>query len=61
MRMPQERWPAKIHAWIPPGRRKRRDGVTEAMEKITALCNGQLYSEKQTGRTCTCRLGLTVV
>jgi hypothetical protein len=30
MRMPEERWPAIIHSWIPPGRRKRgrpRSGV----------------------------------
>jgi hypothetical protein len=41
MGMPEERWPAIIHSWIPPGRRKRgrprrswRDGgITEAMEK----------------------------
>jgi hypothetical protein len=40
MRMPEERWPAIIHSWIPPRRRKRGrprppwwDGVTEAMEK----------------------------
>jgi hypothetical protein len=40
MRMPQERWPAKIHPWIPPERRKRerhrrswRDCVKEAMKK----------------------------
>jgi hypothetical protein len=40
MRMPEERWPAIIHSWIPPRRRKRgrskrswRDGVTEAMKK----------------------------
>jgi hypothetical protein len=40
MRMPEERWPAIIHSWIPPGRRERgqprwswRDGVTEAMKK----------------------------
>jgi hypothetical protein len=40
MRMPEERWPAIIHSWIPPGRRKRgrrrrswRDGVTEAMKE----------------------------
>jgi hypothetical protein len=39
MRMPEEKWPAIIHSWIPPGRRKRgrprwsrRDGVTEAMK-----------------------------
>jgi hypothetical protein len=39
MRMPEERCPAIIHSWIPPGRRNRgrprrswRDGVTEAME-----------------------------
>jgi hypothetical protein len=23
MRMPEERWPAIIHSWIPPGRKKR--------------------------------------
>jgi hypothetical protein len=41
MRMPQERWPTKIHPWIPAGRRKRvrprqsgRDGVTQAMGKM---------------------------
>jgi hypothetical protein len=40
MRMPEERLPAIIHSWIPPGRRKRgrprwswRDGVTEAMKR----------------------------
>jgi hypothetical protein len=40
VRMPEERWPAVIHSWIPPGRRKRgrprwswRDGVTEAMKR----------------------------
>jgi hypothetical protein len=40
MRMPEERWPAVIHSWIPPGRRKRgwprrswRDGITEAIKK----------------------------
>jgi hypothetical protein len=40
MTMLQERWPAKIHAWIPVGRRNTgrprrrwRAGVTEAMEK----------------------------
>jgi hypothetical protein len=40
MRMPEERWPAIIHLWIPPGRRKRGrprwswlDGVTEAMKR----------------------------
>jgi hypothetical protein len=43
MRMPEERWPAIIHSWIPPERRKRgrprrswrswRDGITEAMKK----------------------------
>jgi hypothetical protein len=40
MRMPEERWPAINHSWIPPGRRKIRrrrrswrDGVTEAMKK----------------------------
>jgi hypothetical protein len=39
MRMPEERWPAIIHSWIPPGRRKRgrprrswRDGITGAMK-----------------------------
>jgi hypothetical protein len=39
-RMPEERWPAIIHSWIPPGRRKRgrrrrswRDGVTDAMKR----------------------------
>jgi hypothetical protein len=39
-RMPEERWPAIIHSWIPPGRRKRgqprrpwRDGITEALKK----------------------------
>jgi hypothetical protein len=38
--MPKERWPAKIHSWIPAGRRKRRgprwswwDGITESMAK----------------------------
>jgi hypothetical protein len=25
MRIPEERWPAKIHPWIPAGRRKRDD------------------------------------
>jgi hypothetical protein len=42
MRMPEERWPAIIHSWIPPGRRKRgrpklswRDGITEVMRKRT--------------------------
>jgi hypothetical protein len=40
MRMPEERWPAIIHSWIPPGRRARgrprlswRDGITEAMKR----------------------------
>jgi hypothetical protein len=40
VRMPEERWPAIIHSWIPPGRRKRgrprwswRDGVTGAMKR----------------------------
>jgi hypothetical protein len=40
IRMPEEGWPAVIHSWIPPGRRKRgrprrswRAGVTEAMGK----------------------------
>jgi hypothetical protein len=40
MRMPEERWPAIIHSWIPQGRRKGgrprrswRDGITEAREK----------------------------
>jgi hypothetical protein len=40
MRMSQERWRVKIHAWIPPGRRQRGqrrwswwDGITEATEK----------------------------
>jgi hypothetical protein len=40
MRMPDERWPATIHSWIPPERRKRgrprlswRHGVAEAMKK----------------------------
>jgi hypothetical protein len=40
-RMPEERWPALTHSWIPPGRRKRgrprcswRDGVTEAMKRM---------------------------
>jgi hypothetical protein len=40
MRMPEERWPAIIHSWIPPGRRKSgrprrswRDGITNAMTK----------------------------
>jgi hypothetical protein len=40
MRMPEERWPAIIHTWIPLGIRKtgrpRRsgwDGVTEEMKK----------------------------
>jgi hypothetical protein len=40
MRIPEERWPAKIHSWIPVGKKKRgqprhswRDGVTEAMEE----------------------------
>jgi hypothetical protein len=38
--MPEERWPAIIHLWIPAGRRKRRrprrswrEGITEAMKK----------------------------
>lgn len=40
MRIPEGRWSAIIHSWIPAGRRKRRrprrswrEGVTEAMEK----------------------------
>jgi hypothetical protein len=40
MRMPEERWPAIIHSWIPQGRRKGgrprrswRDSIPEAMEK----------------------------
>jgi hypothetical protein len=40
MKMPEERWPAMIHSWIPLGRRKRgrprrswRDGITEEMKK----------------------------
>jgi hypothetical protein len=40
MRMPEERWPAIIHSWIPPERRKRGrprrswwDCITEAMKK----------------------------
>jgi hypothetical protein len=40
MRMPEGRWPARIHSWIPEGRRKRGrpwwswwDGVSGAMEK----------------------------
>jgi hypothetical protein len=40
MRMSEERWPAIIHSWIPPGRRKKgrprwswRDCITEAMKK----------------------------
>jgi hypothetical protein len=40
MKMPEERWPAIIHSWIPLGRRKRerprrswRDGITEEMKK----------------------------
>jgi hypothetical protein len=38
--MPQERWPAVIHSWIPAGRRKMgqprcswQDGITEEMEE----------------------------
>jgi hypothetical protein len=56
MRMPEERWPAIIHSWIPPGRRRRgqprrswQDGVTEAMKKggwgkktpRTGYCGGE--------------------
>jgi hypothetical protein len=34
MRMPEERWPAIIHSWIPPEEGKADDlGVTEAMIK----------------------------
>jgi hypothetical protein len=40
MRIPEERWPAVIHSWIPPGRRKRGrprlswwDGITEVMRE----------------------------
>jgi hypothetical protein len=40
MRMPQERWPAIIHLWIPQWRRKRgrprqswRDGITQTTKK----------------------------
>jgi hypothetical protein len=40
MRMPEERWPAVIPSWIPPGRRKRErpsrswlDGITKVMKK----------------------------
>jgi hypothetical protein len=40
MRLPEERWPATIHSWIPPRRRKRerpkrswRDVISEAMKK----------------------------
>jgi hypothetical protein len=40
MRIPEERWPAIFHSWIPWGRRKRgrprrswRDGITEAIKK----------------------------
>jgi hypothetical protein len=40
MRMPEDRWPAIIHSWIPSGRRKRRprrrswrDCIMEEMEK----------------------------
>jgi hypothetical protein len=40
MRMPEGRWPARIHSWILEGRRKRGrprwswwDGVRGAMEK----------------------------
>jgi hypothetical protein len=40
MRRPEDRWPAIIHSWISPGRRKRgqprrswRDCIMEEMEK----------------------------
>jgi hypothetical protein len=48
MTMPEERLPAIIHSWIPPGRRKRgrprwswRDGVTEVMTPTTGYFGGE--------------------
>jgi hypothetical protein len=35
--------------------------IRRDIDKRVFSCNGELCSEKQTGRTCTCRLGLTVV
>jgi hypothetical protein len=66
MRMPQERWPAKIRSWIPPGRIKRRrprqswrDGVTEAMEEKEDVFRRRTAPdtlEKRTGLAVDCRI-----